>query len=136
MKIAYFDCPSGAAGDMIMAALIDAGAPLDALRRELRKLPLEGWELIAREVRKGAFRATKVDVEIDRRAHARHRTLGDVLAIVEQSGLGATVRETAARIFTRLADAEARAHPDDARRIGRADAGDDGGGGRLRRGHA
>ena len=110
MKIAYFDCPSGAAGDMIMAALIDAGAPLDALRRELRKLPLEGWELVAREVRKGAFRATKVDVEIDRRAHARHRTLGDVLAIVEQSGLGATVRETAARIFTRLADAEARAH--------------------------
>ncbi|PYM49434.1 MAG: TIGR00299 family protein, partial [Candidatus Rokuibacteriota bacterium] len=95
MKIAYFDCPSGAAGDMIMAALIDAGAPLDALRRELRKLPLEGWELVAREVRKGAFRATKVDVEIDRRAHARHRTLGDVLAIVEQSGLGATVRETA-----------------------------------------
>src|SRR2546425_10420909 len=110
MKIAYFDCPSGAAGDMIMAALIDAGAPLEALRRELRKLPLEGWELVAREVRKGAFRATKVDVEIDRRAHARHRTLGDVLAIVEQSGLGATVRETAARIFTRLAAAEARAH--------------------------
>src|SRR2546428_10249713 len=110
MKIPSFDCPSGAAGDMIMAALIDAGAPLEALRRELRKLPLEGWELVAREVRKGAFRATKVDVEIDRRAHVRHRTLGDVLAIVEQSGLGATVRETAARIFTRLADAEARAH--------------------------
>src|SRR3989449_4175029 len=56
-------------------------------------------ELVAREVRKGAFRATKVDVEIDRRAHARHRTLGDVLAIVEQSGLGATVRD---RKSTRL----------------------------------
>src|SRR5256886_2761307 len=95
---------------MIMAALIDAGAPLDALRRELRKLPLGGWELVAREVRKGAFRATKVDVEIDRRAHTRHRTLGDILTLVEQSGLGDTVREAAARIFTRLADAEARVH--------------------------
>jgi len=110
MRIAYFDCPSGAAGDMVLGALVDAGAPLDALRRELQKLPLEGWELVAREVRKGTFRATKVDVEIDRRTHPRHRTLGDVLAIVERSALGATVRETAARIFTRLADAEARAH--------------------------
>src|SRR5881296_190094 len=110
MRIAYFDCPSGAAGDMVLGALVDAGAPLDALRRELQKLPLEGWELVAREVRKGTFRATKVDVEIDHRTHPRHRTLGDVLAIVERSALGATVRETAARIFTRLADAEARAH--------------------------
>ena len=110
MKIAYFDCPSGAAGDMIMAALVDAGASLDALRSELRKLPLEGWELVAREVRKGAFRATKVDVEIDPHAHPHHRALGDVLALLERSGLGAAVREKAARVFTRLADAEARAH--------------------------
>lgn len=110
MKIAYFDCPSGAAGDMIMAALVDAGAALDALRRELRKLPLTGWELVEREVRKGAFRATKVDVEIDPHAHPHHRTLGEVLALLERSGLGAAVREKAARIFTRLADAEARAH--------------------------
>ena len=110
MKIAYFDCPSGAAGDMIMAALVDAGASLDALRSELRKLPLEGWELVGREVRKGAFRATKVDVEIDPHAHPHHRALGDVLALLERSGLGAAVREKAARVFTRLADAEARAH--------------------------
>src|SRR5439155_563262 len=115
----------GAAGDMIMAALVDAGAPLDALRRELRKLPLEGWELVAREVRKGAFRATKVDVEIDRRAHARHRTLGDVLAIVEQSGLGATVRE-----------AKGRSQPAAGGCRSRADNRDEGGGGRLRRGDA
>ena len=39
MRVVYFDCPSGAAGDMIMAALVDAGAPLEALRAELRKLP-------------------------------------------------------------------------------------------------
>jgi uncharacterized protein (TIGR00299 family) protein len=110
MRIAYFDCCSGAAGDMIMAALIDAGAPLDALRHELAKLPLEGWELVVREVRKGGFRATKVDVDIDPCTHRHHRTLGDILTILEQSGLGAAAREKAARIFTRLADAEARAH--------------------------
>ena len=61
MKIAYFDCPSGAAGDMIMGALVDAGVPFDAFRAELRKLALPGWDLVRREVRMGAFRATKVD---------------------------------------------------------------------------
>ncbi len=111
MKIAYFDCPSGAAGDMIMAALVDAGVPLEALRTELRKLPLHGWELTAREVRKGPFRATKVDVQIDPRAHeSHHRTLGDLLAILQGSALAPAIRETAGKIFTRLADAEARAH--------------------------
>jgi len=110
MKVVYFDCPSGAAGDMIMAALIDAGAPVDRLRQELARLALPGWELSVREVMKGAFRATKVDVVVDRSAHHGHRTLADVLAILGASALPETIRADAARIFTRLADAEARAH--------------------------
>ncbi len=113
MRVAYFDCPSGAAGDMIMASLVDAGVPLPALRAELRKLPLEGWTISAREVRKGAFRATKVDVEIDRQAHLHHRSLGDILDILERSSLEVSVKARAARIFTRLAEAEARVHGTD-----------------------
>src|SRR5262249_56083662 len=62
-----------------------------------------------REVMKGDFRATKVDVEIDRETH-HHRSLRDILDILERSTLAASVRERAARIFTRLADAEARVH--------------------------
>src|SRR6266851_8011124 len=113
MKVAYFDCPSGAAGDMIMASLVDAGVPLPALRAELGKLPLEGWTISAREVRKGAFRATKVDVEIDHHAHRHHRSLGDILDILERSSLEVSVKARAARIFTRLAEAEARVHGTD-----------------------
>ncbi|MBI2206290.1 MAG: nickel pincer cofactor biosynthesis protein LarC [Candidatus Rokubacteria bacterium] len=109
MRIAYFDCPSGAAGDMIMGALVDAGAPFDALRAALHTLPLGGWELTRREVTKGAFRATKVDVEIAGTDHP-HRTLADVLAIIQGSGLPEPVKERAARIFRRLAEAEARVH--------------------------
>ncbi len=109
-RAAYFDCPSGVAGDMILGALVDAGVPLADLRAALRTLPLEGWDLSAREVKKGAFRATKVEVEIDHHAHHVHRTLGDLLSIVERSGLAPAVKSSAARIFTRLADAEARAH--------------------------
>ncbi|PYN99705.1 MAG: nickel pincer cofactor biosynthesis protein LarC [Candidatus Rokuibacteriota bacterium] len=109
-RIIYFDCPSGAAGDMIMASLLDAGVSVSDLRAELRKLPLTGWELVTREVKKGAFRATKVDVEIDHQAHHHHRTLRDILAILDASTLRDPVKDKARRIFTRLADAEARAH--------------------------
>ena len=110
MKVAYFDCPSGAAGDMIMASLLDAGVPIERLRAELAKLALPGWTLGARQVMKGAFRATKVDVEIDAGAHRHHRSLRDILDILEASELEPSVKERAARIFTRLAEAEARAH--------------------------
>ena len=110
MRVVYFDCPSGAAGDMILGALVDAGVPLEALRAELGKLPLTGWDLVAREVRRGPFRATKVDVRVDAAGHRHGRGLGDVVAILEGSGLAPGVREQATRIFTRLADAEARAH--------------------------
>jgi pyridinium-3,5-bisthiocarboxylic acid mononucleotide nickel chelatase len=113
VKVAYFDCPSGAAGDMIMASLLDAGVSLERLRVELAKLALPGWSLVARQVMKGAFRATKVDVEIDAGAHRHHRSFRDILDILERSALDPSVKERAARIFTRLADAEARAHGSD-----------------------
>ena len=109
MSIAYFDCPAGAAGDMIMGALVDAGAPFDTLRATLRRLAVPGWDLTRREVMKGAFRATKVDVEIEPTGHA-HRSLADILAILDASALDAPIRERAARIFRRLGDAEARVH--------------------------
>jgi uncharacterized protein (TIGR00299 family) protein len=94
---------------MILGALVDAGVSLDALRAELRKLSLPGWEITAREVKRGAFRATKVDVVTDT-THHHHRHLGDISAILRASTLPVDVREQAERIFTRLADAEARVH--------------------------
>jgi uncharacterized protein (TIGR00299 family) protein len=109
VRLAYFDCPSGAAGDMILGALLDAGAPLEALRQGLAALGLPGWRLEVRQVRKGGLRATRVDVEVEPAGHP-HRTLGDILAILDASALPAAVRDRAARIFRRLAEAEARAH--------------------------
>ena len=109
-RVVYFDCPSGAAGDMIMAALVDAGVPFEGLRAELRTLPLQGWDLVRREVKKGAFRATKIDVDVDRAAHRHDRSLADILAILDASPLSPAVKERAGRIFARLADAEARVH--------------------------
>ena len=65
-KVVYFDCPSGASGDMMLGALVDAGVGIEALRAELRSSRCRAGRSTAREVRRGAFRATKVDVEVDR----------------------------------------------------------------------
>lgn len=137
MKLAYFDCPSGAAGDMILGALVDAGVPFATLERELGGLDLAGYRIECSEVMKAGFRATKVHVHLDgyeegpgyfRRlpapeghahldanradAHgaAGHRGLTDILDILERSRLVPEVRDMASRIFRRLADAEARVH--------------------------
>src|SRR5690348_13403243 len=109
MRVAYFDCPSGASGDMILGALVDAGVPLEALQAELVKLGLAGWRLSAREVRRGAFRATKVDVQLETVTH-EHRHLADIVRILEASGLERAVVAGAVRVFRRLAEAEARVH--------------------------
>ena len=45
MKVLYFDCFSGASGDMVLGALLDAGVPLDDVRRAIASLPLEDVEL-------------------------------------------------------------------------------------------
>jgi uncharacterized protein (TIGR00299 family) protein len=111
MSLIYFDCPSGASGDMVLGALIDAGASLDAVRDQLGTLPLQGWTLATREVRRGAFRATKLDVGVEHvHEHHHHRTLGDVLAILRGGRLAPGALARAERVFTRLADAEARVH--------------------------
>jgi uncharacterized protein (TIGR00299 family) protein len=59
---------------------------------------------------KGPFRATKVEVEIDRDHHHPHRSLAEILAILDGSALDGSVQERASRIFRRLAEAEARVH--------------------------
>jgi pyridinium-3,5-bisthiocarboxylic acid mononucleotide nickel chelatase len=138
MKIAYFDCPSGAAGDMILGALVDAGLAFETLRDELLRLPLAGYSLERREVMKGGFRATKIDVHIHGevgheeaggpkatgsgpaagpggheapagRGHS-HRTLPAILDVLHGSRLPMPVLEAATRVFRRLAEAEGRVH--------------------------
>ncbi len=129
MTLAYFDCPSGAAGDMIMGALVDAGLDLRRLSAELGKLPLDGYHLESRQVMKAGFRATKVDVHVHDHAHPRgegghghapgqehgdaghpQRRLAEILDLIGRSALDPAVKAQAARVFTRLGEAEARAH--------------------------
>ena len=78
MRVVYFDCASGASGDMLLGALVDLGLPLEALRAELAKLPLSGYRLEARKVTRAGLLATKVDVIVeaeDEGGHGHGQTL-------------------------------------------------------------
>ncbi len=110
MNIAYFDCFSGAGGDMIVAALIDAGADVDALRKGLASLSVGGYTLSIEKISKQGFAATRLEVKPAEEEEQPHRHLKDILRILDSSGLSAAVSERAASIFTRLAEAEARVH--------------------------
>jgi uncharacterized protein (TIGR00299 family) protein len=62
MKTLYFDCFSGISGDMTIGALLDLGVDLAYLTSELRKLPVEGYELKASRVTRSNLSAMKFDV--------------------------------------------------------------------------
>lgn len=110
MNIAYFDCFSGAGGDMIVAALIDAGADADALRKELSALNVGGYGLTIERVTKQGIAATRFNVRLDADAKQPHRHLRHVLDILKTSELSDGVRDKACRVFQRLAEAEAAVH--------------------------
>ena len=58
-RVLYIDPFAGIAGDMLTAALIDLGAPLDRIREGLSALPLRGYNLEARKTTRGPFAATR-----------------------------------------------------------------------------
>jgi uncharacterized protein (TIGR00299 family) protein len=106
--IAYFDCFSGISGDMVLGALLDAGADLRELEAGLRKLKLEGWNLSARKVERRALFGTHVRVETHEQHH--HRGLSQIVRMIDEAGLAPRAAERAKKIFTRLAEAEAQVH--------------------------
>ena len=106
--IAYFDCFSGISGDMVLGALVDAGAPLPAIEAELRKLGLENWSISAEKVQRGPLFATHV--KIDSLEDHHHRGLPIILERIADAALAPRAADRARQIFTRLAEAEAKVH--------------------------
>jgi len=108
MTTIYFDCFSGISGDMILGSLLDLGLPFEQLNAELAKLSVKNFSVSARKVVKAGVSATKFDVEIGHE-HA-HRNLTMIEKIIQDSRLLPEIKESAVRIFRRLAEAEAIVH--------------------------
>lgn len=108
MRTLYFDCFAGASGDMILGALVDAGADARSLIDQLQRLGVAGWQIDFEKVDRSGISSTYAKV---RTAHEHaHRHLSDILRIIYEAGLEQSVKDRAAKIFSRLAEAEARVH--------------------------
>lgn len=108
MKVALFDPYSGASGDMVLGAFVDAGMPVDYLRSMLSRLPVTGYEISAVEVDSQAVRGSRVTVDVTEQQPAR--TWIAIREIIEASSLPPKVRQTSLAIFEALALAEAKVH--------------------------
>ena len=109
--IAYFECFSGASGDMILGALVDAGWPIDSLRTALQAMPLDGWELQVTPTKKRALRATQVTIRVT--TPQPERSVLEIIPIIEASTLPNSVKMRAIGLFRELANVEAIQHADE-----------------------
>jgi uncharacterized protein (TIGR00299 family) protein len=112
MTVLYFDCFSGAAGDMILGSLIDAGVPLDEVRRALGTLAIEPDVVWTERVTRAGVTATKFCVKgEDGGEHAHpHRHLKGVYKLIDGSELTDAGKTRAKELFERLGRAEADIH--------------------------
>ncbi len=116
MRIGYLDCFSGASGDMMLGALVDAGVEPSDLERDLGLLGIDGYALCIYPVMRAGLGGTRVEVRLEE-GRPPHRTLADIMRVLEASRLSPKVREQAAAVFERLARAEARVHRQPVERV-------------------
>ena len=116
MKIAYFDCFSGISGDMCLGALVDAGVSLKEIEKSLKGIPVKGYSLTAKKVRRSGIAATKVDVILKGNSgphsptRAGNRKWDDISRIIRASKLPEGIRQKGHEVFKSLFEAEAQAH--------------------------
>lgn len=108
MSIVYFDCVSGASGDMILGSLVAVGAPLAEIDRKLKALPLDGFTLGEARVQRHGFEALQLKVEA--REAKSHRHFTEIRRMLEAGRLPDRVLRRALGTFEILGKAEAEAH--------------------------
>ena len=126
----YFDCFSGASGDMVVGALLDLGLPLDGLRAALGSLTVDVGEIAADQVTRAGIAATKFraaaaedeqpgerrDSHAHHHGHGHHQaryphhSLKEIQGFIGRSALSPSGKQRAIGMFQRLAEAEAQVH--------------------------
>ena len=109
-RSAYVDCFSGASGDMLLGALLDAGLAIDALRAGLANLPIDGWHIDAEPAEQHGLRGTRARVTVDERRPAASPPAPTCCASSAAASSPSTSPRSAARVFERLAEVEAFIH--------------------------
>ncbi|MBI2987344.1 MAG: nickel pincer cofactor biosynthesis protein LarC [Deltaproteobacteria bacterium] len=108
MQIAYGDLIGGVSGDMLVAALLDLGLPLEKLKSELKKIPTLDYRLEVTKKTVHSTQATQFRVICGKKEP--ERTWKEIRELIRQSGLDLEVKENGLKIFARLAEAEGKIH--------------------------
>lgn len=111
-RIAWWHCFAGIAGDMAMGSLVDAGADLASVERELAGLEVGGWALEAEQVQRGGLAATKVHVRVSSQGSQSEaeRTYAHIVGLLNEARLPERARQRSLAVFERLAQVEGRLH--------------------------
>ncbi len=115
-RIAYAQCSAGVAGDMLLGALVDAGADREAVSAALEGVDVDGYALTFERVQRCGVAATWANVAVDEQHTHEHRPASQVRKLLDAADLAEGVRRRAQAIFDTLAAAEAAVHgidPDD-----------------------
>src|SRR5512139_657881 len=113
MRLAYIDCVGGASGDMLLGALVDAGASEEVVRSIPAALHLPNCTVNFERVLRGALSAWQANVITPHevRPHTEdQRHVPDLLAIIDRAEISDRVKQQARSIIQRLAKVEARIH--------------------------
>ena len=108
MTTAWFHCFAGIAGDMALAALLDAGADVEEVVALLQRVPVGGWSIEPRPVQRGGIAATRLQVHTQETAVVR--THAHIVGLIEEARLPDRVRDRALATFAALAEVEGRLH--------------------------
>ncbi|MHB1253137.1 MAG: nickel insertion protein, partial [Candidatus Humimicrobiaceae bacterium] len=82
-KVLYIDCFSGISGDMMIGALIDLGLDFNFLKKELKKIKINGYEIELIKVKKSGIKASKFEVKVTGRQ--THRSYNDIKELINAS---------------------------------------------------
>lgn len=115
MKIAYFDCFAGAAGDMIVAAMLDAGLDAEFLKAQLATLKLQNIDIRISQTSRAGLRALSFVPAVPK--EHKHRNLKDITELISRSGISENAKKTAIAVFEKLAAAEGSVHGKDPNEI-------------------
>lgn len=104
----HLDPTTGVSGDMLLGALFDAGAPVDAVRADLERLDVPGWTLdVEPVVRHGISGSLARVATADT---ATHRSASELRRIITAAGLPAAIADRSIAVIDRIATAEAAIH--------------------------
>jgi uncharacterized protein (TIGR00299 family) protein len=109
-RVAYVQCSAGVAGDMLLGALVDAGADRDAVFDILARIGVDGYALTFERVQRCGVAATLANVVVEGHHDHEHRPAAQIHKLLDAADLPARVRDRARAVYATLAAAEGAVH--------------------------